>query len=171
LKTLKPLRAAEAELAKASDQAMEAELRALLEAEPGKLPQMNSGERLNRLAAEYGRAEQEAWKKLDGGIGKPKADVLRRLLGRFGFGFAPMPGGMQPGGPPRGHEEGGPPIELQVHSIDPGAPDVELMPHQGGGQSGPPRAFVPGPQFGPPVMLSLEDLVRLLEQKLAAMRR
>jgi len=201
LPVLKELQAAEKTLKEQSERLLEAEKQTLLAAQPDDPLPADSGEKMRKLMENYREKQESLWGTLSKSLGENRINRLRALLGQGAARPFQLRGGqplgpeglVRPGIQPPGDDAGGvrpddpeggfPPAAGAPGAFGgrqggPAAPRPPGQPggRQGGGRAAPPPFPQPGPfipgwsPFGPP-HLTLAELIDLMEQKLAALRR
>lgn len=190
LPSLRELRDAEKSLKTQAEQALDEDKKALLAAQSENDAPPDSGEKIRRLMERYREKQEDTWQSLAKSLGGEKAGGLRQLIGQGGgpgpfrggpAGGPPLPGadnvpGFAPTPPPPNQDrirpDGGP--ERQA---PPGQPGTTPRGRPGFGQGQPGQPFPGRPQgrgMTMPFMqprLTLPELVDLLEQRLAAMKK
>lgn len=85
LPTLKSLRDAEKAMRSASEKVLDEEEKALFAAEPANVPKEDSGKKIRAELEKYRKTEGDAWRTIEGEIGRQKTLSLRMLLGSYPF--------------------------------------------------------------------------------------
>ena len=158
LGVLREMSASEQKLKSASEEALQAEKRALLAAGPESELPRRAGSALDEAARTHGEQMRRLAERLKDQIGERKAGILLGLIGMTpqplgpGMGMGPgFPGGPNMPAQPGFGTPGAPPLGPGPFGGHPGGPQDPMAPPQGAGRpQGPMPPGAPDRQFGGP---------------------